>query len=408
MRRNLRRALVAAVVVMAVAAPGAPAAYAVTGAPTLASRNASDPWVMPCNTSDFSGMCLYASSDLNEGDQSAYPMNATYVYTFDTTSGANPGDPSNWTDRGAVLQESAYPWTPANSKHLWAPAAAPGGDGSFYLYVPDVGSDGVTSHIGVSVATSPWGPFAYQKQITYNSQEIANLYMSDPSVFQSMGDHPGTTLTGTDPTRLNGPARWLLWANGDYANGGSNCGGISIGLLDDASMSTLITDPNPASSEVQISGVNTLGTCTGKTRPYLEGAELYFTNVWGFTMGVTPQNPNGRPYMMVFAAKPSNRDSVIAYATAEHPQGPYTYEGVLMEASTSSWTNQASIFADGGGPNGSLRLILFFHDDADNSGSHNRKVYATCLTFDRSDGRFVQATRPSATPNLNNCSGIRD
>jgi hypothetical protein len=395
-------------VVIAAAAQSAPTAHAATGAPTLASRNASDPWVMPCVSSTFTGICLYASSDLNEGGQDTYPMSATYAYTLDSSSGLNPGDPANWVDRGAVLTEGAYPWVPNNAKHLWAPGSAYGGDGDMFLYVPDVGSDGVTSHIGVSRSASPWGPFTYLKQITYNNDDIDGYYMSDPSVFQSMGDHPGIGLAGAEPTRLNGPARWLIWANGDYANGGSNCGGISIGLLDDASMSTLITDPNPATSEVQINGVNTLGTCTGKTRPYLEGAEMYFTNVWGFTMGATTQNPNGRPYLLVFAAKPSNRNSVIAYATAEHPRGPFTYEGVLMEASTTSWTNQASIFADGRGPGGSLRLILFFHDDADSSASHNRKVYATCLTFDRSDGKFVQATRPASTPNLNSCSGIRD
>jgi hypothetical protein len=275
-----------------------------------------------------------------------------------------------------------------------------------------VSADGKVSHIAVATApkSTPWGPFTYKTQVTYQGANISNLYMSDPAVATMSFSHPGKRRDGTTneylTSRAGGPAAWLLWANGDYNNGGSGCGDLSIGLLDDVSMTELIDNPDESVSRIDILGIETLGTCEGTDHPYLEGPELY-----DLTQANVPLPGGDRRFMLVFSAKPSNRDQVMAYATASNLYGPYTYEGILMEASDSSWTNHGSIYADTSGPVSTanpfgIRFILFFHDDSGGT-RHNRKMYAACLTFDLSDGRFAAATRPSSAPNLNNCAGFR-
>jgi len=408
-RKHIGRALVAGgVAVLVVLGVGSSPALATTGAPTLFSRNASDPWMYPCFTSTFSGWCVYTSSDLNQGGASTYPMSQTFAYTWDGTG--NPGDPAKWVDRGVALNESQYGgaggWVATNNNHLWAPNATYGPDFNMYLYVPDTTADKY-SHVGVSTSASPWGPFTYAKQVTFNGANITNQYMSDPFAFQSMGDHPNYP----DPARLNTSAHWLYWANGDFDTTSPNiaCGGISGALLDDATMSEIYdNDNNLSNNELSISGISgALGTCGSKGRPYLEGPDMYFTNFWGFAFG-----PNhDRPYMLVMSAKPAGgthgaSNQVIAYASASSPLGPFTYEGILLDASSSTWTTQASIAVDSGGPGGATRFLLIYHDDSGGT-NHNRKTYMTCLTFDLSDGKFVPATRPSSIPDLSQCSATR-
>jgi hypothetical protein len=406
---NARRRFVAMVAgVAVVVATGtlldaAPAYADVPGPSVIKYRNSSDAWVTHCNdvVSGFSGQCLYASNDLNSGTLpgNTFPMNATYLYTL--ADGLHPGNPDNWVDRGAVLTESAYPWVApprngTNSNHLWAPFAAPGGDFQHYLYVPDVEDNSqngfsLSSRIGVSVGASPWGPFTYLSQLRYNGADL-ETYMSDPSMIQIMGSEPaydppaGSGLNGSNPPNqaaVPEASRWMIWANGDY----NTCGGISMARLDDRDMTTLITEP----FEVQISGwPDDANSCTRSVgsgtlnRPYLEGAEIYFTNVWGVNAPET--------YMMVFAMKPEggNQYERIMYATSNAVRGPYTIRGTIMASSSSAWTNQASIYHYG--TSSGSRFILYYHDGPDTSVPQDRRIHAECLTFN-SSGRINTVNR---------------
>jgi hypothetical protein len=231
--KALRAALATGVAVLVATTMGGATAFATTGAPTLVSRNASDPWVWQCP--GLAGLCMVTSSDLNKGGADLYPMDTTYSYTWDGSG--NPGDPASWDDRGAAFTESSIPWVPDDREHLWAPFSTMGADGRTYLYVPDSPTTSESdSQIAYATSGASWGPFMYEGSITFlrppnsgttwvQDTSIEDLYMSDPFVFQSNAGYPAGYPASS--TRQNGPARWLLWANGTW----SNCGGVSIALL---------------------------------------------------------------------------------------------------------------------------------------------------------------------------------
>src|SRR6185436_10961762 len=94
-----------------------------------------------------------------------YPMTLTLGY-FSTNGITWNAAPS------ALMYESAYTvrgWVPSGAKHLWAPSAARGSDGNWYLYVPDISDlskQDTASFIGVSKSTvGPMGPYVPVKQM---------------------------------------------------------------------------------------------------------------------------------------------------------------------------------------------------------------------------------------------------
>jgi hypothetical protein len=271
--------------------------------------------------------------------------------------------------------------------------------------------------------------------------------MSDPAVATLADTHPiidnayvdgdGNVVYPPDYHPTGGPATWLLWANGDYNGNNSNCGSLSIGRLNDNDLSDLVDDPTRIATpnfhgpaDIAVLGVDTaLGTCQNTGHPYLEGPEIYDLGRLADSAhpaGVPLPNGNER-FMLMFAAKPEptyyngvthvpsaragapHQNQVLAYATAANVRGPYTYRGLLMDSSTTSWTNHGSISFDQVEVNGQsqLRMILFYHDETPNPGGwHERKSRAVCLSWDISARKFVEATRPNATPDLRVCPGL--
>lgn len=334
--------------------------------------NTSDPFAIACSdpASGFVGTCLYTSSDIGQASAGTngnpYPMSQTRLFTL--PQGADPSVQSNWQNRGVVFSENQLPFVPANSNHLWAPTVAYSAVfGEWILYVPDVTIDtpagqSTSSTIAIASSSSPFGPFQFSG-LTINVPG----YASDPAVLQA-----------TDGSQ------WMAYANGDF----SNCGGISIAGLSGNMVDTTVTP-----QQVQIFGIGALGDCGGLGRPYLEGPQIYDTRSWN-----NPDIPG--PYLMIVAAKPdhtptecggipqpNSQNEVIAWATASQPQGPYTYDGLLMCGSSTEWTNQASLLMmpDKTGVN---RLVMFYHDGP--GGQPNRKVHAECLFY---GGGLGMATR---------------
>ncbi len=409
--RATRAALASGVAVVVAVTMGGATAFATTGAPTLVGRNASDPWVWQCSGAY---LCMVTSNDLNKGGADLYPMETTYAYTWD--GAGNPGDPANWDDRGAAFNESSIDWVPNDREHLWAPFAIGGPDGRTYLYVPDSPTTSEsTSQIAYATSGTSYGPFMYEGRITFlrppssgtiweQDTSIESLYMSDPFVFQSNAGYPsGYPASGSPTFRQNGPARWLLWANGTW----SNCGGISIALLDDQSMSTVLdSDGSLANNEIVIdgwpNGFATGDQCQGKGRPYIEDPNVYWTQPWGWAFGT---NSAPEPYMLVVPAQRQGTGQAIIYASAADPRGPYHYRGTLMDESDSSWTNQSSIVYDTN-PSGQPRFMFFYHDDSGGT-NHNRKTHVACLTLNGAPNggstRFNKVSRPSSTPDLTTC-----
>lgn len=353
--RRLRHGLISALVLVVLLAGQGPASAAST---IISVRNASDP-----RARVFDGqLYLYTSSDMNQGGN--WPMNKTYGYALKDVN-ADPGLASSWVDHGDVLSESVYGWS-AKQNHLWAPDAFQGKDGKIYLYVPDTYGSNDNSRIGVSVASSPMGPFAPPAGLTNSTNYLPDGptgYMSDPSVF-------------ADPNDPNGQ-RYLVYADGDYNSGAHGCGHVSIAKLDPTASSYT------AHQKVVLSNAGGMPSAGGCSPAYIEGPELgYF--------GGPGTDGNGK-YFLYFAMKDNTSyTESIGYATADTIMGPYTYQGLIMNGQGGSgWTNQASIVEWHG------HYLLFYHNDPRGGANPQRQVFLECLAI--KNGKITAATRGGYT-----------
>lgn len=443
-----RAALVAAVATAVVVSLNPPLALATTGAPTIIKyRPASDPHVEGCAYFDgnvqHDYLCMYASSDMPVDEHDApnfnhYPMESTYVYYYDVAAGGNIADPDNWKDAAALdtppaFTEKQLPQS-AGLHHLWAPTAHYGPrSNETLLYVPDVwpssvvsdptaSQDGRISYIAVASTYNdltggnnpPWGRFRYKKNITYRGRDTFQTYMSDPAVATLAGTHPIT-----DDHPLADAATWLLWANGDNFGGGRYCGGISIGQLKDDDLTELTDDSPPfrQSSEIVVNGIgDALGVCSSDgvtlNHPYMEGPELYDLNQVNVPVPANPTTGKAEPFALFFAAKPADNgphpgNQVLAWASASNVRGPYTYRGIIMDSSDSSWTNHGSITASTiANPvtgQSEPRFLLWFHDSDNDNRPHKRQARVACLQYSRSAASFLTVQRPATMPNINAC-----
>jgi hypothetical protein len=148
-----------------------------------------------------------------------------------------------------------------------------------------------------------------------------------------------------------------------------------------------------------------LGTCNSTVgRPYMEGAALYSWDQVGAPYWV-PWN-----YMLLFAAKPNATDAngnpvpptgcsstneVIAYATSLSPEGPFTYQGIVMCGSTTEWTNQVSIVQH---PVIPQKYLFAWHDGG--GTYHQRRTHLMCINWD-AYGHIIRVGRSGN--NLSNC-----
>jgi hypothetical protein len=353
MKKHRRRAIVAARAAAAATAlitVSTPAAHADVPAPYFAtSNNASDPHIIPCAhpSSSVNGFCLYTSRDMGQSfayTGNPYPMEETRVFF-------SPNGVTGWVDQGQAFHENTIEvanggWVPNNAFHLWAPAAVKSGS-FYYLYVPDVSNKNNTgnpnihtsSRIAVARSTSPFGPFTYQGTVTVHG------YMSDPDVV------------------IDGSQRYLIWADGDHGN----CGGLSSAQLQSDMRSTV----SGTVKQLVINGVNVLGNCGGKGRPYLEGGSLYKVNgQWRLFFAAKPTSTPNECKSEFGGSNTANE--VIAWATASNPQGPYTYRGIVICGSTTEWTNQATIMTTPGN-----KQVIVYHDSPANV--KQRKLHAECL-----------------------------
>jgi hypothetical protein len=372
-------------------------------APYVTTANSSDPHTKPCVHAGRAGICLFTSSDLQQGAvTTGYPNGQANSYPMSQTLGYFSTDGINWSGPTVLLTESNYQslgWVQTvfngasfSPLHLWAPSAQQGGDGNWYLYVPDISDSmhpSTSSFVGVSKSTSgdPMGPYAVIGKVS-----IAD-YASDPDLVDTTSGR-----VGTQP--------YLAWADGD----GSNCGGISIGQL-----STTMTDLNGSPVRPVFDGIpSTFGTpCTdrfGRSHFYMEGPHIYNTTLGGAD-GNWPAGTPG-PYLMTVPIKPTatppecaanaqaqpgTANELIAYATASSPLGTlnpadgtyhWAYGGILMCGSQKEFTDQGSIVpvTTSARTGGHTPLVFVYHDGPGaNSTGHHRTIHAECLLYDAFD-----------------------
>jgi len=415
-RRAVRGSIAigAAIGTLCLSAVGTTAAHAAVTqgvpAPYVTPANSSDPHTKPCVHNGVAGFCLFTSQDLRLGPVQ-YPNNGpTNVYPMSETFGYFSTDGVTWSAPTVLMRESTYQnqgWVQSsvngaafNPLHLWAPSAQQGGDGNWYLYVPDISDQTQpqnSSFIGVSEASDPMGPYTPIGKVSIPSNARNPSipgYASDPDVVDTTSGR-----FGTQP--------YLAYADGDF----SNCGGISIAPLS-PDMRTLNTAPvHPIFDGVPSTwSTPSSPDCTdvfGRTHLYMEGPHIYNTTLGGaagnwpagvpgpFLMAV-PIKPNAIPPECATNGQPNSANELVAYFTANSPLGNlnadgtyhWTYGGVLMCGSGSTeFTDQGSIMpVTSGATGGHTPLILVYHDGpgADSTG-HHRTLHAECLLWDPAD-----------------------
>jgi hypothetical protein len=397
-------------------------------APYVTPANSSDAHTKPCVHNGTSGFCLFTSQDLRQGlVTQGYPGNAPNYYPMSETFGYFSTDGVTWSAPTVLMRESTYQgkgWVqsisnggdPFNPLHLWAPSAQQGGDGNWYLYVPDI-SDAMnpagSSFIGVSKASDPMGPYNPIGTVDIPSNSNAlnpNIpgYASDPDVVDSTAGQFGT-------------APYLAYADGDN----SNCGGISIVQLATDMTHRAALPVHPVFDGIPSNWGQQCTDLFGRTHYYMEGPHIYHTTLGGAS-GNWPAGVPG-PYLMVVPIKPNGvtppqcdpssqgqpgaDHELIAYATAGSPLGDlhadgqyhWTYGGILMCGSQQEWTDQGSIMPITS--HGHTALIFIYHDGPgrDSAGNH-RTLHAECLLWDAADtgaggsaGNIAQSIRTGGT-----------
>ncbi len=238
-------------------------------------------------------------------------------------------DLSDWEDHGVVLDVDDVPWA---TEYMWAPDCAYK-NGMYYFYFPAKDSQG-EFRIGVATSPSPAGPFIPEPE------PIEGSFSVDPCVFI---DDDGETY---------------MYFGGD-GDGGQNTPWVA---KLDSSMKEFSEAPQA-----------------------LTDIDYWFEACWVHKLEDT--------YYMSYSTGsyhpqyPSS--SAIAWATATHPMGPFTYQGIV-NGYVSGWTNHHSAVEYKG-------QWYFFYHTSDLSGGNTtkRSVCAEYLHFsdDGSIREVVQTKR---------------
>ncbi len=277
------------------------------GRPLFSFRSSSDPHARVFNGQVY----IYCSQDMygNSGG-GIYPMNTTYCYSS--------ADLVNWKDNGAVMTENQLPWAAHGSNELWAPCCVQNpNNGQYYLYEPDEPNNGANSYdkrIGVSVASSPTGPFT----------PLQN-YISIPRVANApQGDFNCDPFVFIDTANGNTP--YLLYCDGNNPNG-RDC---IVQMNSD--FETVSKQPVTVDS-LMANGV--------PANQFEEGPRLFYINSKYYL--IMPVSYGGSEY--------------LAYAiSTQGPMGPYTFKGNFMSQNQAEWTIQGDIVQFDN------KNVLFYHD----------------------------------------------
>jgi hypothetical protein len=221
----------------------------------------------------------------------------------------------DWTDHGVIISQNKVRWADSTTYSMWAPDCIYK-NGKYYFVFPALAKDtsnGRGFSIGIYVSEKPEGPFSHW------SGPLKNVHGIDPNIFI---DKDGQT--------------YLYWALGK----------IYVAKLKE-DMTDLASEPE------EIIGLPDKGLKEG---PYLfeRGGIYYFTY----------------PHVQ-------NSIERLEYATADNPEGPFEFKGIIMDESPAGcWTNQQSIIKF------MNQWYLFYHqNDLSPHFDKNRSVRIDSLFF---------------------------
>jgi hypothetical protein len=225
------------------------------------------------------------------------------------------GNLTDWTDHGVILSQNKVRWADSTTYSMWAPDCI-FKNGRYYFVFPALAKDtsnGRGFSVGVYVSDKPAGPFSPW------AGPIKNVHGIDPNLFI---DKDGQT--------------YLYWALGK----------IYVAKLNE-NMTALASEPK------EILGLPDKGLKEG---PFLfERNGIYYLTY---------------PHVQ-------NKVERLEYATADNPEGPFVFKGVIMDESpTGCWTNQQSIIIFRN------QWYLFYHqNDLSPNFDKNRSVRIDSLSF---------------------------
>jgi hypothetical protein len=296
---------------------------------------------------------IYPSHDVDAGEAfddlgSHFAMEDYHVITMDTIN-------SKAVDNGVALHVDDVPWA---EKQLWAPDANEK-DGTFYLFFPAKGYDGIF-RIGVATSESPTGPFTAQPEAIKGSFSIdpAVFKDNDGSYYMYFGGLWGGQLqrwrTGTfNAEQPESPTAFLLEDNEPAL------------LPFVAKMTDDLLEFDEKPKEIEIVDENGHLLFAGDNdRRFFEAAWLH--------------KHNGKYYFSY-----STGDThFICYAIGDNPYGPFKYKGRVLNPVV-GWTSHHSICEIEG------KSYLFYHDSSLSKGvTHLRSVKVAEITY-REDGTIV-------------------
>ncbi|KAK7946331.1 Xylosidase/arabinosidase [Apiospora aurea] len=307
-------------------------------------------------------------------DPSAHVFNGrVYIYpSHDRETGIafnDNGDQAPYTDlvdHGVVLRTEDVPWA---SKQLWAPDAAQGRDGKFYLYFPARDQQG-NFRIGVAVGDAPEGPFVADPDPIPGSFSIDPASFVDPDTGDAYLYFGG--LWGGQLQCYQTPAGQNDGANFDAAWSGPKepSGPTAQALFPkyaklDSSMRAFTPD---GAQDLVI-----LAPETGEPLAADDHARRFFEAAW--------MHKRGDTYYFSYSTGDTH---YLVYATSKSPTGPFTYGGRILEP-VLGWTTHHSIVEFQG------RWWLFHHDCELSKGvNHLRCVKVRELFYDEDGKMFTK------------------
>lgn len=220
---------------------------------------------------------------------------------------------TDWQDHGVIIDQEHVDWVDPSRYSMWAPDCI-FRNGKYYFYFPSISKETPSRRrIGVAIADKPYGPFKPEANYIEGIQGI------DPNPFI---DKDGQA--------------YIYWGSGDT---------LRMAKLKD-NMLELASSPQ---------------LVMALPAKFKEGPYLFERNgIYYFTF----------PHV-------ANRTERLAYATGNHPLGPFEYKGVIMDESPiNCWTNHHSILEY------KRQWYLFYHhNDLSPAFDKNRSVRVDSLFF---------------------------
>lgn len=299
---------------------------------SLPSAKADNPIVQTIYTADPAPMVydgrVYVFTTHDEDGATWFDMHDWHVFSTD--------DMANWQDHGAVLSLDDFSWADLNA---WAGQVVER-NGQFYFYVP-MRLNNAQMGIGVGVSDSITGPYRDAR----GSPLVADGEI-DPSIFIDDDDQP-----------------YLFWGNPNlfYAK-----------LADDM----ISFSEEPTQIELTVEGFGPReGEDTSRSTAYEEGPWVY---------------KRDGTYYFVYAANCCSED--IRYSTAPSIDGPWTYQGIVMETEGGSFTNHPGVVDYEG------NSYFFYHNGAlPGGGGFTRSIAAEDFEYG-SDGSIPLLRMTSEGP----------